>query len=134
MIEGLVRRVIPVVLALILVPSIAMASWYRCEYDGTTRTSCCCPTSTHQPRQKAPPQSTSLRAACCCTVIQVASAEPTVRAHHAASIDDVAPPVLPVEHPIDPAPRFADLLAIDRPRALGDPPDTLFARRCSLLL
>jgi hypothetical protein len=25
-------------------------------------------------------------------------------------------------------------LAVDRPRALGDPLDTLFARRCSLLL
>jgi hypothetical protein len=133
MIEGHVRRVFPVLLALILVPSIAMASWYRCEYDGTTRTSCCCPTSTHQLKQKAPPQSTSLRAACCCTVIQVSSAEPSVRDHQLASIDDVAPPVLTVEHLIDPASRFAGRLAVDRPRALGDPPDTLFARRCSLL-
>jgi hypothetical protein len=60
--------------------------------------------------------------------------EPTVRAHQAGSIDDVAPLALAVEHPVEPTPRFAGLLAIDRPRALGDPPDTLFARRCLLLL
>jgi hypothetical protein len=129
-----VRRVLPVLLALILMPSIAMASWYRCEYDGTTRTSCCCPTSTHQPTQKAPPQSTSLKAACCCTVTQVSRAEPTVRAHQAGAIDELVPLVFAVEHPVEPTPRLAGVLAIDRPRALGDPPDTLFARRCLLLL
>jgi len=134
MLEASVRRVFTVLLALILVPSIAMASWYRCEYDGTLRETCCCPTSTHASKDRTAPIDTSLAAACCCTVIQIASAEPTVRDHPPASIDQVAPPVLPVAHAIEPAPRVARAPVVDRPRALGDPPETLFSRRCSLLL
>jgi hypothetical protein len=132
-----VRRVFTVLLALVLVPSIAMASWYRCELDGETRETCCCPRSPQEQQDQkdgSAPENASLSEAGCCTVIQVASADPTVRDQPPASIEGVPPPVLAVARAIEPPPRVAAVVAVDRPRALGDPPDTLLSRRCSLLL
>jgi hypothetical protein len=42
--------------------------------------------------------------------------------------------VVPVERVVMPTRVPTHLASIGRPRAQGDPPDTLFARRCSLLL
>jgi hypothetical protein len=129
-----VRRVFTILLAVILMPSIAMASWFRCEFDGTLREACCCPGNTHDQKDPSPPPDTSLSEACCCTVIQIASADPSVRNQPPASIDHAAPPMVAVAQSIEPARRVVRVAAIDRPRALGDPPDSLFSRRCSLLL
>jgi hypothetical protein len=126
-----VRRVVLILLALVLVPSTAMASWYQCAYDGVTRSACCCPTNTHQ--QKTPAQDTSVRAACCCTITRFTSTAPTVRANQPMSVD-VAPVALVVVFTLAPPRTVGGMVSIDRPRAQGDPPDTLFARRCSLLL
>jgi hypothetical protein len=132
MIRRHVRRIV-LILLLVLMPSTATASWYRCAYDGVTRSACCCPTSKHKARQKAPVPSTSVRAACCCTVTEVTSAAPETRASEAMVIDS-APPVLAVEQAVTPSRGPDRIASIDRPRAQWDPPDTLFARHCSLLL
>lgn len=129
------RRVIILLLALILVPSIAVATLFQCGVDGKMRTACCC--SDGQLAHKDPaPQPASVQDPGCCTVIPAPNVEPSVRAHHATSSDDVVPPMLVVELPGAPAcpPPGARAPIVDRLRALGDPPDTLFARRCSLLL
>ena len=130
-----VRRVVLILLSLVLVPSVATASWYRCAYDGMTRAVCCCPMKPNQHNQhkKTPAQDASVRAACCCTVTQVASRAPTAEANPPASIN-IAPTTLAVPTTIDPPRAPLRVVSIDRPRAQGDPPDTLFARRCSFLL
>ena len=56
------RRVVVILLTLVLVPSLATASWYRCAFDGKTRAVCCCPTKP-DPQNKAPAQDASVRAA-----------------------------------------------------------------------
>jgi hypothetical protein len=131
-VDPAVRRVVVFLLALVLVPSLATASWYRCALDGKTRAVCCCPARSDSPR-KPPADHAALREACCCTVLQIAAQASTGDAAPAASIGPgPAAPVMPAALP---APRVGLALAsLDRPRALGDPPDTLFARRCSLLL
>jgi len=134
MIESNVRRVFTVLLALILLPSIAMVSWYRCESDQELREACCCPGSSHDPKDRSAPQDTSLTEACCCTVIQIASADPTVRDQPPASVVHAAPLLVAIPHAVVPAPQVVRVTEIIRPRALGDPPDSLFSRRCSLLL
>jgi hypothetical protein len=126
-----VRRVVVILLALVLVPSVAAASWYRCEVDRATRAACCCPTEQDRQPQKTPAQDASIRAASCCTFTQDTTAVPTIRASQPASID-VHPPALAV---VFTPPRASGKVALlDRPRAQGDPPDSLYARRCSLLL
>jgi hypothetical protein len=133
MMERYVRRLV-LLLVLVLIPSTATASLYRCTYDGVTRSACCCPTSTRQPKHKAPAQDTSLRVACCCTIAQITSAAlAATQLSEPLSIDS-APVVRPVERVHVPSRGPSRLASIDRPRAQGDPPDTLFARRCSLLL
>lgn len=129
-----VRRVVLVLLALALAPSTATASWYRCAYDGVTRSACCCPGRAHGAKAKHPASQPSLRAACCCTVTQVTRAAPPGRTGDvtpAPSIDGAAVTVA-VWLPLAPPGRGA-VAAAARPRA-QDPPDTLFHRRCSLLL
>ena len=126
------RRVVVILLTLVLVPSLATASWYRCAFDGKTRAVCCCPTKP-DPQNKAPAQDASVRAACCCTVTHV-----TVRAVDAEvkapASTHVAPTALSVPTMVA-LPRVnLAAVVLDRPRAHGDPPDTLFSRRCSLLL
>lgn len=133
MIQQLVRRVFPILLMMVLAPSIATASLYRCVYDGITRTSCCCPTGTTKHKKEAPSQDASVRSACCCTVTQVTTTAPTARANESISVD-LHLPVVAVAFSIAPAPRAAEVVCRARPRAQGDPPDTLLARRCSLLL
>jgi len=128
-----VRRAALILLVLILTPSMATASWYRCAYDGTVRSACCCPAK-HGPREKGPAHAPSLRAACCCTVTHITPRDPTSGASPPASI---GVPALAVAVTVDaprPSPASVASVAIDRPRAQGDPPVTLFARRCSLLL
>ena|ERR1041385_8455394 len=132
MIDG-VRRIALILLILVVAPSMATASWYRCAYDGVVRSACCCPTKADPHKKKAPAPDPSMRAACCCTVTYITSRAPDGERNAAAALD-MAPTALSVASVVA-APRVAcAAVAIDRPRAQGDPPDTLFARRCSLLL
>ncbi|MEP6862275.1 MAG: hypothetical protein ABJE66_16745 [Deltaproteobacteria bacterium] len=126
------RRVVLILLALVLfAPSVARASaWYRCAHDGQTRTSCCCPpTAKHH---KTPTSNTAIRAACCCSITQLAAAESSERAVSSLALD-MAPAmvtvvaVAPIETPV----RVAILDYSSPPRG---PPESLFARSCSLLL
>ncbi|HEX8110340.1 MAG TPA: hypothetical protein VF516_21560 [Kofleriaceae bacterium] len=127
------RRIILILLTLVLAPSVATASWYRCAYDGTIRSVCCCPTKPDQHKKNAPPPDTSLRAACCCTVIQATSNAREIEASTPAQ-SKLAPMALAVPTVVAPRPAPILAVALDRPRAQGDPPDTLFTRRCLLLL
>lgn len=134
------RRVVPILLVLFLVPSSVAASWYTCMYDKVTRSACCCATRDDASNQPAQPEQrpagpeTVLRAACCCTVTHVASAPAMDRVNPSltsASID--APPVvLAIAAPV-PVPPSRATAPIARPCA-QDPPGTLFSRRCLLLL
>jgi len=128
-----VRRVVPILLALVLAPSIATASWYRCAYDGITRAACCCPSNTHQSKQKTPDPVTTVRATCCCTITQVARTAPPAQAKQPLPLDH-HPVALAVALTVAPTRGTNEVVCLARPRAQGDPPDTLFARRCSLLL
>src|SRR5262245_37970383 len=129
-----VRRVVPILLVLFLVPSSAAASWYTCMYDNVTRSACCCPTKNDQSRQRPAVAETVLRAACCCTVTQVASAAPLDRASQSVtSVSiDVTPVILAVAVAVPTTSSRAEL-PLARARA-QDPPDTLLSRHCSLLL
>jgi len=128
-----VRRVVLILLTLVLVPSIATASWYRCAYDGNTRSACCCPTKADPHKKKAPAQDASVRAACCCTVTHVTSRALDGEASVPPSIDSPATALAAPSQIVGPQASIP-CVALDRPRAQGDPPDSLFARRCSLLL
>jgi hypothetical protein len=132
MMEWHMRRIV-LMLLLVVMPSTATASWYHCAYDGVTRSACCCPTNTHQAKQKAPVDGTSVRATCCCTITEITTAASATCTSEPMAIDG-APQVLAVEHAVVPSRDPDRVVFIDRPRALGDPPITLFARRCSLLL
>ncbi|MEO9184496.1 MAG: hypothetical protein ABI467_13450 [Kofleriaceae bacterium] len=126
------RRVIVILLALVLAPSIATASWYRCAYDGATRSACCCPATT--PHHKdAPARDPSVRAACCCTVtttVAVAQAAPVAPAPFDIQ-PSIIPTVVPLPVVIGPA---ISIAMLDRPHAESDPPRSLFARHTALLL
>lgn len=128
------RRVVLILLALAVVPSTATASWYRCAYDGVVRAACCCAGRVDGAKAKRPAAQPALRAACCCTVTQVTRAAAPGRTGDvtpAPSLDGAAVTVaawLPMA-----APARGAVAAMARPRA-QDPPDTLFLRRCSLLL
>lgn len=74
-----------------------------------------------------------MRSTCCCTVTQATTIAPTARANEMMSID-IHPLAVAVAFTIAPAPHTAEVISVAWPRAQGDPPDTLFARRCSLLL
>jgi hypothetical protein len=128
-----VRRVVVILLALVLVPSVTAAPWYRCEVDRATRAACCCPTEQDRQPQNTPAQDASIRAASCCTVTQDTTAVPTIRASQPTSID-VHPPALAVVFTVVPPRAPGKVGLLDRPRAQGDPPASLYARRCSLLL
>ena len=127
------RRVVVILLALVLAPSMATASWYRCAYDGTVRSACCCPAKHDRQQDKAPAQDASVRATCCCTVTHVTPRVPTAETNPPASIS-VHAAALAVNAAVGPLRRSLASVAIGRPRAQGDPPVTLYARRCSLLL
>jgi hypothetical protein len=131
-----VRRVVLTLLALALAlaPSTATASWYRCAYDGVIRSACCCAGGAQGAKAKRPAAQPSLRSACCCTVTQVTGAAPPGRTGEvtsALSIDGAA--VMAASWVALAPPGRGAVAAVARPRAL-DPPDTLFHRRCSLLL
>jgi hypothetical protein len=128
-----VRRIVVILLTLVLAPSIATASWYRCAYDGKIRSACCCPTKPDPHEKKTPPPDASVRAACCCTVTHITSRAPAAQANPLPSVDAV-PTALAAAAVVAPSRAPAVAVTLDRPRAQGDPPDTLFARRCSLLL
>jgi hypothetical protein len=128
-----VRRVVLILLTLLLVPSVASASWYRCAYDGKTRSVCCCPTKADPHQKKTPAQDASLRPACCCTVTHITSRALDGEARALPSIDS-SPTALNAPPQIFAPQALIPCMALGRPRAQGDPPDTLFARRCSLLL
>ena len=116
----------------------AMASLYRCAYDGITRTSCCCSSGSTQHRKPAAaPDAASLRSTGCCTITQGTAPASTARADELMPVDGhpVAVPIaLAIAPAITAARRVAEITWLVRARAQGDPPDTLFARRCSLLL
>lgn len=127
------RRIVLILLTVVLTPSIATATWYRCAHDGVIRSACCCPGKREPQQKKSPAPEASVRAACCCTVTHVTTRAVDGEARTAASIH-VEPMVLAAPA-IVALPRIAPAAAaLDRPRAQGDPPDTLLARRCSLLL
>ena len=127
------RRVVVILLALVLAPSMATASWYRCAYDGMVRSACCYLAKQERQRDRAPAQDASVRATCCCTVTHVAVRAPTAQTSPPASIS-IHPAALAVAAAVGPARRSLASAPIGRPRAQGDPPATLYARRCSLLL
>jgi hypothetical protein len=129
-----VRRVVLILLALALAPSSATASWYRCAYDGVVRSACCCTGRADGAKAKRPAAQPSLRAACCCTVSQVTRAAPPGRTGDVASAPSIdgAAVTIAAWLPLAP-PGRGTVAAAARPRA-QDPPDTLFRRRCSLLL
>ena len=128
-----VRRVVLILFVLVLTPSIATASWYRCAFDGATRSSCCCPAKAHPHENKAPDPQPSMRAACCCTITQVTTTAPAAQSIPSVT-HAIQPPSLVVAFELV-APRApVEIPSIDRPRAQGDPPDTLLARHCSMLL
>jgi len=126
-----VRRVYAILLAVVLMPSVAMATWYRCAEDGTMRASCCC--AAERSRDKAPSPDTSIKSACCCDVIQSASAADGDRMTTRTAPD--LPPVL-VAIAMPAAPLFVPVHTAhrERPPRYGGPPDPLFVRHCSLLL
>jgi len=126
-----VRRVFPILLALVLVPFTATASWYRCAYDGVTRSTCCCPTDKSESKQSPTQTNAAWKEACCCTVTHAMTAAPADRASQSASID-MSPMSITTALAI-PDPLFCAIDPPARSRA-PDPPDTLFSRRCSLLL
>lgn len=127
------HRIIAILLTLALAPSMATASWYRCAYDGVIRSACCCPAGPAHDKKQAPAPVPSVRSACCCTVSQVTTRAPDGASTAAAGVRPDPAPCAVVSAVA--VPRIVRAtVAIDRPRALGDPPDTLFARRCSLLL
>jgi hypothetical protein len=130
--QGRVRRAALVLLVLVLVPSTAMASWYRCAYDGVARSACCCPTTKDRTTHRAPEPEASLRAACCCTITQVGAAAPE-RTRSSISIDLATPPLAPAVVAAAGAPRPRAIASFARSR-VHDPTDTLLARHCSLLL
>jgi hypothetical protein len=125
------RRAVLILLALVLVPSMATATSYRCMYDGVTRSACCCPA---EPRhEEAPAGELVLRAACCCTVAQATLAARSVGTTPDAQLHPAIAPIA-----VTVAPAFAATLAsvtvIARPHAPRGPPSSLLAHRCSLLL
>lgn len=128
------RRVVPILLVLVLVPSSVAASWYTCRYDNVTRSACCCPARDDQAKPRPPAQEARLREACCCTVTQAAGAPAMERTSSSSAplALDLPAVTLAVARPVPVSSARAGV-ALARPRAL-DPPDTLFSRRCSLLL
>ena len=82
-----VRRLVPILLVLVLVPSVVTASWYRCAYDGVTRAACCCQAKAQTSKPRPPDPVESVRAACCCTITQVSSTAPAGQASTALSLD-----------------------------------------------
>jgi hypothetical protein len=126
-----VRRVVIFLLALVLAPSIATAARYRCTYDQVVRSECCCPAVARH--GEAPEPIAAVRAACCCTILEGAPAvratwaDPTPLELHAF----VVPAVVTIAKVA--APTIASPV-VDRPRVQRAPPDSLFARFCSLLL
>jgi hypothetical protein len=125
------RRVVLILLALVLVPSIAAATTYQCTFDHVVRSACCCRAEAHK-QPKAPSRDTTIKAACCCTVTHLTSttASRLAPTAHVA----VAPPAVAVAIETPPAAPPTRVARIDRPRAQGDPGTRLFVRHCSLLL
>ncbi|MEO7735437.1 MAG: hypothetical protein ABIY55_31075 [Kofleriaceae bacterium] len=120
-------------LALVLAPSIATASWYRCAYDGATRSECCCPATAHQHQKDAPAPDPLFQAACCCTVT---TAVAVAQEAWAAPVPfDLHPSINPivVTRPVVSGPAIS-IAMLERPRVDGDPPSSLFARHIALLL
>jgi hypothetical protein len=125
-----VHRVIAILLAVVLVPSLAMATGYRCSGDGAVRASCCCPAESSHDR--TPPTDTFVDSACCCEVIQAAPVSQRVIAHATPKTPSQLAAVATAPQPVAPPLRTAQREA--RPRWRGGPPDPLFVRHCSLLL
>lgn len=128
------RRVVLVLLALVMfVPSVARASaWYRCAHDGETRSSCCCPPAAKH-HNKTPASNTALRAACCCSITQLAAQESSERAVSPLALD-MAPVMVTVAIAVAPIETSVRLAILDGSRPQRGPPESLFARFCSLLL
>lgn len=59
------RRIIPLLLVLLIaVPQAAFAGeWFRCRYDGETRSSCCCREGEHE--ESGSPSAEMRRTPCC---------------------------------------------------------------------
>jgi hypothetical protein len=124
------RRVVLIVLALVIVPSIAMATSYRCMYDGVSRAACCCVAKSHG--SAGPARGPAFRAACCCEVTQATAASRAVGTTASELPLFVAPvAVAVVSSFVAPSVPTA---AIARPCEQRGPPSSLLARRCSLLL
>ncbi|MEO7736149.1 MAG: hypothetical protein ABIY55_34645 [Kofleriaceae bacterium] len=129
------RRVFVFLLALVLMPSLAKASTYRCNLDDIIRSECCCPAAkpAGAPRNSHDSSAPSVRAACCCTVTHSMSVQsdrsstPTSFEFHPQLVATLVA-LAPVRATTRARP------VVDRPRAQGDPPASLFARRCQLLI
>ena len=124
------RRVVAILLAVVLIPSLVIATWYRCTTDDIVRSTCCC-SAEHSPDPAPDP---GIKNACCCETIQVASTSSHEQVvSHAASI-----PLIAVEAPVvsDVAPAREPVRIADRARTRQSaaPPQPLFVYNCSLLL
>jgi hypothetical protein len=131
-----VRKVFVLLLALVLMPSIVMASTYRCRIDGTARSECCCPAPKHAPshdRRGNDSTTPSMKAACCCTITHSESTA-SDRGSMPSSFE-FHPQIVATTYVFTPfAATTRSVPLLDRPRAQGDPPISLFSLRCSLLI
>jgi hypothetical protein len=127
------RRVVLILFALVVfVPSMARGSaWYRCAQDGETRSACCCPAAAKH--HEAPAPYTEVRAACCCSITQITSPESSERAAPPITID-MAPAMVPVMIAMAPIETYKRIASVEYPQLQRGPPESLFARFCSLLL
>jgi hypothetical protein len=130
-----VRRVFVFLLALVMMPSIATAS-YRCSIDDLARYECCCPATKHAAvhgAQAHEDSTASVKAACCCTVTQPLSAQAdrSSTSTHIELHPQLVATIVTLTQIVFSS-RAIPLL--DRRRARRDPPSSLFARRCSLLI
>jgi hypothetical protein len=130
-----VRSVFVFLLALVLLPSIATAS-YRCSIDDLARYECCCPATRHAAahgEQVHEDSKASMKAACCCTVTQPLSAQAD-RSSTSTHVE-LQPQLVATVVTLTPIVFSSDAMPLlDRRRAQRDPPTSLFARRCSLLI
>lgn len=129
----MLRRVVLILLALVVfVPSMARASaWYRCAHDGVSRSTCCCPPAPKHHKTSAP--NTEVRAACCCSITQITSPGSSERAAPPIAID-MAPAAVPVVIAMAPIQTPERIALVEYPQLQRGPPESLFARFCSLLL
>lgn len=131
------RRIVPLLLILLTaVPQAAFAGeWFRCRYDGETRSTCCCGEGEHK-ETGAP--SAEMRRTPCCDVLRN---EPRAMSARAEGRGDVRPTTASTQAAI--APRSIDVVIVAadvswapaaRATAPPGPGQPLYLSNSSLLL